>query len=84
MKLVWTDSAWEDYLYWHKHNSDLLKRINALIKTALHRPLHGIGAPEKLKFNLTGCISRRINLEHRLVYRTERRKLIILQCRQHY
>ncbi len=47
-------------------------------------PFEGLGAPEPLKYELSGWWSRRINREHRLVYRVERETLVILQCRYHY
>lgn len=76
--------AWEDYLYWQKTDKKLLKRINALIKDIQRQPFDGIGSPEPLKHNLTGYWSRRINKEHRLVYKVSESQIIIVQCRYHY
>lgn len=76
--------AWEDYLHWQQHDKSMLKKVNALIKEAMHTPFEGTGKPEALKENLKGFWSRRINLEHRLVYRVEEGAIYILQCRYHY
>lgn len=84
MKVVFMSGAWEDYLYWQQHDKSLLKKINSLIKEAMRTPFEGSGKPEALKENLKGFWSRRINLEHRLVYRVEEDTIYILQCRYHY
>jgi toxin YoeB len=77
-------AAWEDYLYWQQHDRVMLKKINILIKESMRTPFEGSGKPEALKENLKGFWSRRINLEHRLVYRVEGDAIYILQCRYHY
>ena len=84
MRLVFTPSAWKDYLWFQEHDRKLLKRINALISEALRTPLEGLGKPEPLKSNLAGCWSRRINHEHRLVYSVTATDLTIIACRYHY
>ncbi|HVX00226.1 MAG TPA: Txe/YoeB family addiction module toxin [Candidatus Babeliaceae bacterium] len=84
MRLVFLDDAWEDYLYWQQIDKSTLKKINGLIKEICRTPFEGTGKPEALKENLSGFWSRRINLEHRLVYRVENDSIIILQCRYHY
>ncbi len=84
MKIVFATEAWEDYLYWQQNDKAMLKKINALIKEAMHTPFDGMGKPEALKENLKGFWSRRINLEHRLVYKVENNAIHILQCRYHY
>jgi toxin YoeB len=84
MNLTFTPSAWEDYLWFQEHDRKLLKRINALLREALRTPFEGIGKPELLKSGLTGCWSRRITDEHRLVYSTTKTELMILACRFHY
>lgn len=84
MELAWQTNAWEDYLYWQKADPKLLLRINELIKDCLRSPFKGIGKPEPLKGNYSGYWSRRINDEHRLVYRISQERLYILQCRFHY
>ncbi|HEY1017889.1 MAG TPA: Txe/YoeB family addiction module toxin [Sediminibacterium sp.] len=77
-------AAWEDYLYWQQHDRVMLKKINILIKESMRTPFEGSGKPEALKENLKGFWSRRINLEHRLVYKVEGDAIYILQCRYHY
>ena len=84
MKLLFTESAWADYLRWQEHDPKLLARINALLKDCGRSPFSGIGKPEPLRENLAGWWSRRINDEHRLVYRVTDEQLIIAQCRFHY
>lgn len=84
MELVWQSNAWEDYLYWQATDQAVLKKINELIKDTLRNPFHGIGKPEALKGNLSGCWSRRITGEHRLVYMVRDKRLHVLQCLFHY
>lgn len=82
--ICFIETGWEDYLYWQEQNSDKISRINDLIKAISRDPYKGIGKPEPLKGNLSGWWSRRIDLEHRLVYKIEKRDIIVLQCRYHY
>lgn len=84
MKLVFHERAWEDYLYWQATDAKLLGRINALIRECARTPSKGIGKPEPLRGPLSGWWSRRITLEHRLVYRVVDESLLIAQCRYHY
>ena len=86
MLLTWTSQAWEDYLYWQATDKRTVKRINELLRDALHEPFKGLGKPEPLLFGLAGCWSRRINREDRLVYLRDVQgaALIVLQCRYHY
>lgn len=84
MKIVFAETAWEDYLYWQKTDKRILKRINSLIKEISRSPFDGIGDPEPLKHNWSGFWSRRINKEHRLVYAVENNSILIAQCRYHY
>ena len=84
MKIVFTESAWKDYLWFQENNRTLLKRINALIKDTLRNPFEGIGKPEPLKSDLSGYWSRRVNSEHRLVYSISENEIIIIACRFHY
>jgi toxin YoeB len=84
MKKLFSDDAWEDYLYWQATDKSVMKKINTLIKEIERTPFEGSGKPEPLKFNLSGWWSRRINLEHRLVYKIENDTIIISQCRFHY
>jgi toxin YoeB len=78
------DQAWEDYLYWQRHDKKTLKKINELLKDINRDPFKGTGSPEPLKHDLSGYWSRRITLEHRLVYRVENGLIKVLQCRYHY
>jgi toxin YoeB len=84
MQLLWTSNAWQDYLYWQSNDKKVLKRINELIKDIKRSPFIGIGSPEALKHNLSGYFSRRINREHRLIYKCENNFVTIIQCRYHY
>lgn len=84
MKLSFLEDAWEDYLYWSQTDKATVKKINQLIKDCMREPFSGIGKPEPLKFDMSGCWSRRITSEHRLVYRIEGDTLVIVQCRYHY
>ncbi|HEY8578458.1 MAG TPA: Txe/YoeB family addiction module toxin [Beijerinckiaceae bacterium] len=84
MKLVFSETAWEDYLHWQRHDRKKVERINALIKECLRTPFAGTGKPEPLRGALAGWWSRRIDLEHRLVYRPTEDGLLIAQCRYHY
>ncbi|HLB31431.1 MAG TPA: Txe/YoeB family addiction module toxin [Gammaproteobacteria bacterium] len=84
MNLQFSENAWEDYLYWQETDKGILKRINLLIKDIHRSPIDGIGKPESLKHALAGFWSRRINDEHRIVYRVEGKTLFIAQLRYHY
>jgi toxin YoeB len=84
MHIIFTKSAWEDYLYWQNTDKKILKRINELIKDIIHSPTKGLGKPEPLKFSLSGYWSRRIDDEHRLVYKVENNTLYLIQCKYHY
>lgn len=84
MILTWAENAWEDYLYWQNTDKKFIKRINSLIKDILRHPFDGIGDPEPLKHNWSGYWSRRIDREHRLVYKVTNDTLYIVQCRFHY
>ncbi|MDP2713715.1 Txe/YoeB family addiction module toxin [Rheinheimera sp.] len=84
MKLIFSEQAWEDYLYWQKTDKQLQKRINNLIKEVMRSPFSGVGKPEPLKHALSGYWSRRINDEHRMVYAVSADSLLIAQLRYHY
>lgn len=88
MKLVFSEQAWDDYLYWQSNDPKIRDRINLLIKDALRSPFAGIGKPEPLLGSLSGWWSRRITQEHRLVYRVRggggEQALEIASCRFHY
>jgi len=84
VRLIFSREAWDDYLYWQKTDRRLLNRINLLIREILRSPFEGIGKPEPLKHGLAGYWSRRINDEHRLVYKVDGESVLIAQCRYHY
>jgi toxin YoeB len=84
MKIVFTELSWEDYLFWQKNDKQKLKRINELLKDITRNPYEGIGKPEPLKFNYAGFWSRRIDEEHRLIYRIVEVEIQIAKCRFHY
>ena len=83
-KLVFADEAWDDYLYWQDTDRSILRRINQLIKEIRRSPYEGIGKPELLKHLLSGWWSRRIDGEHRFVYRVTEQSLEISNLRIHY
>ena len=84
MKLIFTDESWEDYLYWQKTDKKITRKINELIKDIYRSPLSGIGKPEPLKYKYQGYWSRRIDHEHRLIYRVVKDEIWIAKCRHHY
>jgi len=84
VKLIFAEKAWEDYLYWLKVDKKILNRINLLIKDIKRDPFEGIGKPEPLKHALSGYWSRRINDEHRIVYKVHAESILIAQLRYHY
>ena len=82
-KLQWDYDAWNDYLYWQAKDKQKMKRINLLIKDIIRNPFEGIGKPEPLKYRKAW--SRRIDLEHRLIYnQDENGNLLIISCKGHY
>jgi len=84
MKLIFSEHAWEDYLYWQNTDKRGLNRINTLIKDILRNKYEGLGKPEPLKHNLAGYWSRRISHEHRIIYKIENDAVLIAQLRYHY
>ncbi|MEX0731087.1 MAG: Txe/YoeB family addiction module toxin [Aquisalimonadaceae bacterium] len=84
MRLIFSDHAWEDYLYRQRTDKKTLKRINQLIREIQRAPFEGIGKPEPLKHGLSGYWSRRINEEHRIVYKIDDDSMLIAQLRYHY
>ncbi|MGZ8158526.1 MAG: Txe/YoeB family addiction module toxin [Methylobacter sp.] len=84
MKLIFSTKAWDDYLYWQDTDKKVLKRINALINNIQRSPYEGIGKPEPLKHGLAGYWSRRIDNEHRIVYKYQDNSILIAQLRYHY
>jgi toxin YoeB len=84
LKLIFSETAWEDYLYWQRIDRKMLQRINELIQVISRTPFEGIGKPEPLKYSFKGYWSRRINDEHRLVYKVQDNAILIAQCKYHY
>jgi len=84
MNLIFADHAWDDYLYWQKTDKKMMKRINSLIKNIQRSPFEGVGKPEPLKHALSGYWSRRINDEHRIIYKVDSEFVYIAQLRYHY
>lgn len=85
LNILFTQNAFTDYKHWQQQDIKMLKRINQLIKSIQRDgALEGIGKPEKLKGNLAGFYSRRIDTEHRLVYTVDEKQISIISCRYHY
>ena len=82
--VLFTAAAWDDYTYWQGQDKKTLKRINVLIKDAMRNPEDGIGKSKELRESLSGFWSRRIDNEHRLIYKIEGNQLLIAKCRFHY
>ena len=82
---IWSDEAWDDYLYWQTQDKKTLNRINKLIKDIERNGcMEGIGKPEPLSGDLQGEFSRRIDDKNRLVYHMDNNRIYIAQCRSHY
>lgn len=84
MKYIFVDESWQDYLYWQQTDKKVLKKINDLIKDISRTPYEGLGKPEPLKYKYAGFWSRRIDLEHRLIYKVVNNEIWIAKCRFHY
>lgn len=84
MKLIFSSQAWDDYQYWQKTDKKMVERINKLIKEAKRTPFSGIGKPEPLKCGLAGYWSRRLDDEHRFVYKPGEEESLIAGLRYHY
>jgi toxin YoeB len=84
MKYIFVDESWEDYLYWQKNDKRMLNKINQLLKDISRTPFSGLGKPEPLKYKYQGFWSRRIDDEHRLIYRVTNDEIHIAKCRFHY
>ncbi|ARS52304.1 Txe/YoeB family addiction module toxin [Kushneria konosiri] len=84
MKRLFSENAWEDDLYWQTTDKKVLGRINKLIREIQCQPFEGMGKPEPLKHGFSGYWSRRINDEHRIVYKVTDDALMIAQLRYHY
>jgi toxin YoeB len=84
VRILFSETSWEEYLFWQKMDQKKLARINDLIKDIQRNPFNGVGKPEPLRHALKGYWSRRIDHEHRLVYKIESNTLYVAQCRYHY
>lgn len=84
MRIVFTENSWEDYNSWLVEDRKMLKKINELVKEIQRTPFTGRGKPEPLKYDLAGFWSRRLDREHRLVYRVEGQEILIYSCKFHY
>jgi len=84
MNIIFSKSAFEDYIEWVKADKKNFNKINDLIKDISRNPFKGKGKPEPLKNELSGFWSRRIDKEHRLVYKVENSNLYIVACKYHY
>ena len=81
---MFTENSWEDYNSWLTEDRKMLKKINELVKDIQRTPFVGKGKPEPLKYDLAGFWSRRIDREHRLVYKVENQEILIYSCKYHY
>ncbi len=84
MNLIFSDKAWDEYMYWQQTDKQILKKINQLIRDIKREPFDGVVKPEPLKYELSGFWSRRISDEHRLVYEVSESYIAIVSCRFHY
>ncbi len=84
MYITFNDTSWNEYLFWQKNDKQKLNKINDLLKDIIRSPYEGIGKPEALKYKYEGYWSRRIDEEHRLIYKVEQDEIIIYKCRFHY
>jgi toxin YoeB len=84
VKTVFSEAGWEDCTFWAETDRKITKRINRLVKEIKREPFTGIGKPEPLKGPLSGWWSRRIDEEHRLVYRVRDDVIEVIQVRGHY
>jgi len=84
MIITFSEISWNEYVFWQKNDKQKLNKINELKKDISRNPFEGIGKPEPLKFKYTGYWSRRIDEEHRLIYKVEQDEIQIVKCRFHY
>lgn len=84
MNIVFSEESFTDYQKWATEDKKIFKKVNELIKEILRSPFSGIGKPEPLKHELSGYWSRRINEEHRLVYKVTEASILIASCKYHY
>ena len=83
-RIIFESTTFDDYNYWASHDKKIYKKIVQIIKDILRTPFEGIGKPEPLKHSLAGYWSRRINGEHRIVYKATSDSIFIVSCRYHY
>jgi len=84
MNIRFSEQAWDEYLYWQQNDRAMIRRVNQLIREIRREPFSGVGQPEALRFQWSGYWSRRLDQEHRLVYRIVEGELEIAQGRYHY
>lgn len=84
MKVLFLPDAFEQYVHWQERDRAMLGKLNRLIRECQRHPFEGTGKPEPLRGDYSGFWSRRIDREHRMVYRVEGEVLVVLQCRYHY
>ena len=84
MYITFNDISWNEYLFWQKNDKQKLNKINELLKDISRSPSEGIGKPEGLTFKYVGFWSRRIDDEHRLIYKVIDDEIFIYKCRFHY
>jgi len=84
MNIRFSEQAWDEYLYWQQNDRAMIRRVNQLIREIRRAPFSGVGQPEALRFQWSGYWSRRLDQEHRLVYRIVEGELEIAQGRYHY
>jgi len=84
MYITFNDTSWNEYLFWQKNDKQKLNKINELLKDISRSPYEGIGKPEALKHKYIGYWSRRIDEEHRLIYKVEQYEILIYKCIFHY
>lgn len=83
-KIFLTAAAREDLAFWEQTNPKIVLKINSILESILVDPAIGIGKPEKLKYDLSGIWSRRIDHRHRMVYQIQNDTVIVLQLRDHF
>jgi len=82
--ICFTETAFSEYRQWEKDDIKVFNKINSLITEIIRDPFHGTGKPEPLKWDRAGYWSRRITMEHRLVYKILNDQTIIASCKFHY
>ncbi|WP_448529608.1 Txe/YoeB family addiction module toxin [Raineya sp.] len=84
MTVEFSESAYEDLMYFKEFEPAIYEKIQSLLENIKSTPFQGIGKPEPLKYDLQGYWSRRITILHRLVYKVESERIVVIQCRGHY